>query len=288
MPNRVCPICRKAFASDTGLEGHVERAHHDQLGGVTPARFIFNMRNGKTGGRCVMRGRVVGCFGETDFNERTKKYNRMCPNQGCKRAYVEEFQKRMLAKYGKLHLLDDPEVQKMMLSRRSISDSYTFRDGSIFGYTGEYEREFLEYMDLALEWPNADLTGPAPFVIPYLHAGVQTYYLPDFYIPSIDLIVEIKGTNAHYQDREHGRELEKDAAARGTGHNFVKITDRNYDEFLSGLVDCRWRTPLNSDGRVTVNEDVLMSCDAAAAIRCMDAGEAAILSESSGSEWDGC
>jgi hypothetical protein len=191
----------------------------------------------------------------------------------------------MVHKFGKSHLLDDPEMQKLMLGNRSISDKYHFRDGVIFGYTGEYEREFLEYMDLALEWPSVDLTGPSPFAMPYEYEGKQVFYMPDFYIPSLDLIIEIKGTNAHYQEREKGKELVKDKVAASSGHNYLKILDRNYDEFLEGLIERRWNIAPSKEKQITVNEAALISCDPRTTLQEMDKAEELVLLESCEEDW---
>jgi len=269
MSSKSCPLCKSSFASEEGLEAHVEKKHPEQLEGMSAARYLFNLRNRKTEGLCIMRKRVPSCRKTTEFNEKAKRYNRLCGNAACKTAYVEEFRKRMLRKYGKEHLLDDPEVQKAMLSNRSISDTYKFRDGAKFVYTGKYEAEFLEYMDLALEWPSEDLTGPAPFVLPFTYDGNQVFYIPDFYVPSLDLIVEIKGTNAHYQAREKAKEAAKDNVARGSGHNFIKILDRNYDRFLEGLMEGRWKVPVSQEKQITVNEAALIACDPVALLEGM-------------------
>jgi len=242
-----CPFCTRSFTGPEGLEAHLENFHSEQLGGLTPAHYLFNVRNGKSGGLCTMRNRVPGCLKTAAFNERSRRYERFCSHPGCREAYVAEFRKRMLEKYGKLNLLDEPSQQRLMLTRRSISGRYAFRTGEQFEYVGRAEHEFLEYLDQVLEWPAADLLTPAPVDIPYTFEGKQSIYIPDLAIPSIELLIEIKDTNAHYEARERARLAVKEAAAasfrgQGTGRwkNFLEIRDRNYDEFLAGLLEGRW------------------------------------------------
>ena len=235
-----CPICGKAMVDSVAVEGHLGRMHPEQLGDSSPRKFLFDLRNGKSVGTCIMRGKIPGCLVRTDFNERMGKYARLCSNPGCKEGYVAEFRKRMLARYGKTHLLDDEAVQRQMLAGRSISGTYRWRDGSEFTYTGSYEREFLEFMDLVMEWPASDIVVPAPFSIDYEIGGTRHTYIPDAYIPSADLVVEVKGSNGHYQTRDSATERAKDDAAARSGHNYQKILDHDYGDFIEGLAEGRW------------------------------------------------
>lgn len=274
-----CPLCNKNFVSIQTLESHVEKHHAEQLeSGISPEQYVFNMRNHKTSGTCIMHGKVSSCRKTTEFNKKTRKYNRICSNPKCKTAYVEEFKNRMINKYGREHLLNDPEVQKLMLGNRSISDTYKFSDGTSIVYTGTYELEFLQYMNLALEWPSEDLISPAPFTIYYEFEGNKLFYIPDFYIPSLDLIVEVKGTNKHYQKREEAKEKAKDNAAQKTKHNYIKIVDKDYDDFLSGLIEGIWYISKSNEKVITVNESVLLE-DPAVILDMLDGSKTVLLNE---------
>jgi ABC-type transporter MlaC component len=59
----------------------------------------------------------------TKFNTTTGRYERFA-DERAREAYREMFKKRMKQKYGKVHLLDEPDQQKKMLSNRSISSEY--------------------------------------------------------------------------------------------------------------------------------------------------------------------
>lgn len=230
------------------LERHLEDKHEEQLDGLSGAQFYFNLKNGynKKFGSCII------CKGPTKFNEKTKKYNRLCEKEECKEKYVAMFKARMMKTYGKESLMKDPEQQEKMLSNRKISGKYEWHDGKVFTYTGTYELEFLKMMDIFLEWNSADLIAPAPMVFKYQFEGKDHFYIPDFYIPSIDLIIEVKGSNNHYQKRDLEKELLKEKAVLNSTktqnlikpgkvvvmrtHKYIKIMDKNYDPFIEALI----------------------------------------------------
>lgn len=134
---------------------------------------------------------------------------------------------------GKENIMKDMEHQKQMLANRSISGKYAFKDGVQFTYTGSYERKFLEYLDTILNWPSSDLCAPAPQLFPYKTSdGVEHVHIPDFYIPSISLIVNIKSsTNKHYRLRDIEIEHLEDDAIKKSNFNYIKIYDNEFGKF---------------------------------------------------------
>jgi hypothetical protein len=170
----------------------------------------------------------------TKFNVTTGRYERFA-DERAREAYREMFKRRMKQKYGKVHLLDEPEQQKKMLSNRSISGEYKWEDGTTTPYTGSYERKFLEYLDVYLDWDNpGDVMGPAPMTFPYIDAeGNQRFHIPDFYITSLNLIVNIKASdNTHYRLRDIDDERAQDEAVKKSNFNYLKMYDNNFDKFL--------------------------------------------------------
>jgi very-short-patch-repair endonuclease len=60
--------------------------------------------------------------------------------------------------------------------------------------------------------------------------GIERFYIPDFYIDSMNLIIEVKSAdNQHYRARDLDREKLKDASVP-EGFNFVKVLDKHYKE----------------------------------------------------------
>lgn len=227
-----CPFCSKKYVTKPSLYSHMESKHYEQLNGLSPAHYYFNYRNKKTHGSCIM------CHKETPFNEETEKYERLC-SQKCKEAYLKMFRERMKKKYGKETLLDDPEIQKKMLERRKISGMYTWSDGTKFKYVGTYEKDMLEYLDIYLHFSSQDVNVPAPQVFKYYleDDDKEHFYMPDIFIVSLNLIIEVKGTNNHYQKRdEYIQEAKKKAVLDSKLYDYIIVFDKKYDQ-LNNLIE---------------------------------------------------
>lgn len=223
-----CPFCELKYIQKPSLYSHMEKEHESQLNGLSPAQIYFNYKNKKTGGKCIMCGKP------TKFNEASERYDRLCSPE-CKEAYREMFKKRMKDKYGTEHLLDDPEQQKKMLANRKISGTYVWsKDKKYkFTYTGTYEKDFLEFMDIFLNWSPNDIIMPAPQVFEYYYQNKKHFYIPDVFIPSLNLIIEIKSsTNKHYRERDLVQEKIKDKILEKSPYNYIKILDKEYDNFF--------------------------------------------------------
>ena len=149
-----CQFCDTYFLEPDAYARHLETEHSDFLPEDFDGwRYYYYQKTGKMKGSCVM------CKQETRWNDVTHKYNRFCDNPACKDKYREEFKKRMIGKYGKVTLLDDPEQQKKMLANRRISGLYSWSDDPRIKilYTGSYEKEFLEFLDLDLHFDPKDI-----------------------------------------------------------------------------------------------------------------------------------
>jgi len=246
-----CPFCtNKYLANDkkdqpkakSALYSHMELTHEEDLKGLSPAQSYFNYKYKKTKGSCVM------CHKETKWNESTVRYERFCSDK-CKEDYREEFKKRMLSKYGKTHLLDDPNQQSKMLGNRKISGVYTWSDGkSKTKYTGSYEHEFLEFLDLVMRMSPNDIFAPAPQIFHYTYEGKDHFYIPDFYIASLNLIVEIKdgGSNPNRHEKiqqvDKAKEKIKDVVmAKQTQYEYIKVVDKDYSIFMNYLMDLKYK-----------------------------------------------
>ena len=245
-----CPCCEDVFISEGYLERHVASKHKEMMAGMTPAHFIFNTRNGKNSqyGSCII------CKGKTTFNEVSKKYNRLCGRKECHDKYIKMFRERMVKKYGTSHLLNDPSKQKEMLAHRSISGKYKY-DDKVFTFTGDYELDFLIFMNQILHFPAEDLILPAPITLKYRYNNIEHFYIPDAYIPSLHLIIEIKASdNKHYRERDLSQEEAKDKAVMETGFNFIKIFDKDYAGFLDMLQNGTFLKPKKTSYD-TINEE---------------------------------
>ena len=235
-----CKFCTKSLKDEEAYANHIEKYHPEQIiPGMVPRQFVYYLRTGKTHGSCVM------CKKDTKWNPSTNKYHRFCENPKCKEAYREMFKKRMINSYGKVCLLDDPEQQRKMLANRKISGVYQWSDRESkhrFTYTGTYEKSFLEYLD-SLGFDPDDLFAPSPHTFNYKYNGKTHFYIPDFFIPSLNLEIEIKdggdNPNNHPKIQEVDKEKEKlkDAIFKSpkVPYNYIKITNKDNMKLLKYL-----------------------------------------------------
>ena len=232
-----CKFCDFFCYEADDYVSHLEK-HHDEMipEDMTPWQFSYYLRTGKTHGNCVI------CKGKTSWNEKTHKYNRLCGKQKCTDAYKKIFQNRMIGKYGKTTLLNDPEQQKKMLANRKISGEYTWRDHVHKStYTGSYEKSFLEFLDQILDFDPTDVMTPSPHTYWYEYEGKKHFYIPDMFIPSLELEIEIKdgGDNANKHPKiqavDKVKEALKDEVMMKNQFNYIKIVNKENDKFLDFL-----------------------------------------------------
>jgi hypothetical protein len=216
---------------------HYQKYHKDLiLPEMTGFQYFYYLLTGKENGSCVI------CKKETMFNERAMKYSRFCENPVCKDKYREQFKNRMISKYGKVHLLNDIEKQKEMLSKRGISGVYKWSDkNSEFKYVGSYELDFLKFLDIKLQWKSSDILAPSPHTYVYEYNKEEHKYIPDFFIPSENLEIEIKddGSNKIINQDTRNKDKIKEELMRSNINyfNYILIVNKNYDEFLNFLQD---------------------------------------------------
>ena len=97
-----------------------------------------------------------------------------------------------------------------------------FKDINIY-YRGSYELDFLEkYFNLYPDIKNAAS-------IKYKYNGKFKTYYPDFYIPSLNLIVEIK--NSYLAKRDKNQIEKKKKAVIINGLKYCIVVDKNYQDF---------------------------------------------------------
>ena len=90
-------------------------------------------------------------------------------------------------------------------------------------------------MDRELHWPEADICAPSPHTYEYEYNGKKHFYIPDFFIPSLVLEIEIKQSNeCRMNPISYAKSIEKDKLMKSMKRlfNYIKIVDKNYSEFL--------------------------------------------------------
>lgn len=233
-----CKFCDTFFYDVSDLVAHVEKKHSDEIPeDMTPWQYVYFLRTGKKNGKCII------CKNLTDWNEKTHKYNRFCNNPACKEKYKEEFRKRMIGKYGKVSLLNDPEQQKKMLANRRISGVYLWSDHiHETPYTGSYEQSFLEFLDHVLNFNPEDVIGPSPHTYYYVYENEKHFYIPDFFIPSLNLEIEVKdggdnpNTHQKIQSVDKVKEKLKDQVMiSNNAFNYIKIINKDNQRIIKYL-----------------------------------------------------
>lgn len=230
-----CPFCDRKYLDKNALYDHMETNHHLDLCDLPAPQVYFNFKNRyaltRGYGKSIMSGKP------TTFNLTTERYEKFA-NEEERVQYREMFKKRMMKKYGKITLLDEPEQQKKMLANRKISGEFVWDDGEKTTYTGSYEKAFLEFLNINYDWASpTDIMGPAPMIIDYVDSkGEARFHIPDFYIQSLNLIVNIKSsTNMGYRLRDIEDERLEDAAIKKTSYNYIKIYDNKFKPFVNAV-----------------------------------------------------
>lgn len=241
-----CSFCGMKFKDKSSLYDHIELKHKSLVpDNMSISQYVFNIKYNKQFGKCVI------CGNKTKWNETAERYDRLC-SERCKEDYKKSFQKRMINKHGEVYLTRNPEHQRKMLANRKISGEYEWSDGSAkLGYTGSYELQFLKFLDLVMNFNSTDIISPAPQNFYYKDPeGKERFYFPDFFIPSLNLIIEIKdggdNPNKHHKIQEVDKKLEKlkDAEMlKQTKFNFVKVSNKDYTGFINYLIDLKQHDP---------------------------------------------
>ena len=239
MRNTRCPFCIKIFDDKHKYCHHITSVHNDQVPeDAEPLEFAYSLLVHKPMGRvCVMcRQNKVA------FNQQTLKYDRICSNPQCKEEYVKMMKARMVKVHGQEHLLNDADMQRKMLYNHPNARDFIWDDEHKFRIIGTYEEDFLKKLR-SLGWSPNDVIAPSPNNYWYTWKdGTLHLYIPDFYIPSLSLEVEIKESDNHHPRMEHAREIERlkdqrlKAEEKKTNIHYIKIVDKNYDEFSRDYV----------------------------------------------------
>lgn len=243
-----CKLCSKMFNDVIDYIRHLDAEHSDEIPpDFSPERFYYYLKTGKKHGTCVQ------CKSETEFNDETLKYKRYCSSK-CLDEYAKMFKERMI-RAGKADQMTDPEHQRKMIAAKKNANNYTWSDGVLKSYIGSYELSFLQFLD-NMNYHSDDVITPSPHTYYYNDNGVTRFYIPDMYIASLNLEIEIKdgGKNPNTHPKimavDKVKEKLKDETMKNNKFtNYLKITDKNNIMFLKYLEVARDRFN-NNDTRL--------------------------------------
>lgn len=265
---RKCPICEKKFPSKYALVEHIGHVHKDNIPeGWDAARYENYLRTNKIHGTCVV------CHNNTDWNPSTWKYNRICNNKKCKMEIASKADANNVKVYGKAKLLDDADMQRKMIYAKHTSGQYEWSTGTkpeyVHMYASQMEKKFLEMLDVFLNLHPMDVMSPSPNTYTYEYNGEPHKYIPDIYISSLNLEIEIKepldNQNMHpkIQKVDKVKERIKDEMMeRNPECLYIKINGTNYSEFFELLNTLKERDDLipkrSEELHYIVRENALM------------------------------
>lgn len=146
--------------------------------------------------------------------------------------FKEKFTKTMLTKYGVKHALQyQPFFNKIKESDTYLKKPYTLPSKKIM-YVQGYENKFLDYVFNNNLLKENEIIHE-PFSIIYETPDkIKKYYYPDFYIPKLNLIIEIKSSYTERNDKyvEH-----KKQACIQKGYQYCRIVDNDFNLFKKHL-----------------------------------------------------
>lgn len=236
---------------------HIETDHQDMLPkGFTPTRVVFNIVNKREVGSCKIDGKP------TKWNEARFRYNPFCSDK-CRDEYIKLAKERMINKYGKAHLLNDMEQQKIMLANRPISGSYKFSDGGIRSYCGSYERKCLEFLDKVMGFHSDEIITGGP-IFEYDFKNQKHNWIMDIFIIPFNLLIDCKDGGSNKNTNEALKEYREKQIAKEKmivelkEYNYLRLTDNDFSQLLFALSEIKLNLQENND-KLSININEYMS-----------------------------
>ena len=145
----------------------------------------------------------------------------LCNYHNCFKKNVEKRKHTCFKNYGVQHALQNCDL--LHKAQISSGTKKKYKNTKIW-YQASYELDFLEnYYE---RFKDEIERGPS---IKYKFEKKNKIYHPDFYIPSLNLIIEIKGLYWHNKFKE--RDITKKKATIANGFNYIMILEKDYKEF---------------------------------------------------------
>ena len=240
-----CPVCKRYFDKKQKALDHMNKYHAAYLEEVQmdAAQALYaSTHQGSIHGKCQ-----CGCGKDTEWNYKTGKPYKLSNDPECrKRLYAVAEQNMMKARGVHVHtILHDMKHQKEMQTHRPTYGHYTFSDGGSVDYLSALEKNFLVFCDKVMEF-TSNMFAPCPEAFEYYDPETQTtrQYMPDYYLPDYNLIVEIKdggkkhNTNPAYMKETGYKVPLKDEVMKAQKkYNYIRISGANYSAFVELLYE---------------------------------------------------
>lgn len=241
-----CPFCNEKYYKENLIK-HIDKEHDDELPkDYTAYRMVYDIVNNKHG-----HGICTECGRPTQWNEKRQKYNRLCGRKECYEKVKKTYQSRMLRVYNKVHLLDDPQHQEKMLAGRRISGKYKWSDGKVFTYTGQYEKNLMEFLDTVLHYKSNEIIAPGP-ILEYEFKGKKHHWITDFLILPYNLIIEVKdggnNPNTRSMPEYRSKQLYKEKMITSQGvYSYLRLTNNDFSQLLTILAELKMKVVDDTD-----------------------------------------
>jgi hypothetical protein len=204
----VCKECGKSYDRFCELSKHIG-LHHNK-------RDYYDKYLKKEGeGICPI------CKNETLYLDRWDRgYNKTCSKNCANKLRMQQLEKTCIKKYGVKNAQQDKNIFEKQQHHSYYSKKY--KNTNVY-YRALYELDFLEkYFNTYSDIQN----GPT---IKYKFNRKSKIYFPDFYIPSLNLIIECK--NSYLAKKDKNIIAAKKKATITNGFNYIMITNKRYNRF---------------------------------------------------------
>jgi hypothetical protein len=131
----------------------------------------------------------------------------------------EKFIQTNLKRYGVEYPQQNKEI--FQKSKQSLFITSEYKNTKLT-YQGSYELDFLEKFFKEIDIKNG-------LSMNYFFKGENHVYHSDFYIPSRNLIIEIK--NSYLYEKDKSKIKVKEKTVKNLGYDYIIIIDKNYNEF---------------------------------------------------------
>jgi len=156
-----------------------------------------------------------------------KKYG---VNSSWKIPGVQEKKKQtMLERYGVEHSMQNYDIFQKGQRNCYRAKQYILPSGKEI-YIRGFEPQFLNMVFEEQLFKEEDIVFHPKGIVYTNKSNTQTYYYPDFYIPKLNLIVEIKSDYTERLDKNV--ELKKQAATE-RGFQYIRIVNNKFEEFVA-------------------------------------------------------
>jgi hypothetical protein len=227
----ICEECKKTYNTFKGLVLHIHHSHNakykdyydtwikddgEGLCKICNNEALFkNMDYGYKGGCCkdhIMKSNQIQIK-----NAVNKKYSvqNIFQTESCK----NKIKQTLLKHYGVEHTHQNKDILKKSLKSGFKISQYKNTD---IWYQGNYEFDFLEKF-----YDKCDIqSGPS---IKYNFEGKQHTYHTDYFMPSLNLVIEIKST--YFYNIHKDKNVFKKNATIYNGYKYILILDKQYENF---------------------------------------------------------